>query len=101
MHERHGKDIFIATYSVAERDDGSRFSLAAWTESVETLLPKVECISFCSLVAGEPQPTAHVPWERVQQIVGHLITPTDHYPERFHVTDFPTEEQLAELASTA
>lgn len=36
-------------------------------------------------------------WDRVQSIVGHLMTETDDYPIRFFVDDFPTEEQLAAI----
>ena len=33
-------------------------------------------------------------WERVREIVGHLMEPVDIYRRRWHVSEFPNEEQL-------
>ena len=38
-------------------------------------------------------------WDRVVEVVGHLMEPLDIYPQRFRVSDFPTDEQLAAIGA--
>ena len=38
-------------------------------------------------------------WEKVVEVVGHLMTPQGMYPERFRVETFPTAEQLAAMGN--
>lgn len=38
-------------------------------------------------------------WERVREAVGDLLEPTEHYPARFRVREFPGEAVLAEIGS--
>jgi hypothetical protein len=38
-------------------------------------------------------------WERVREAVAHLLEPTDHYPARFRVRQFPDAERLKAIGS--
>jgi hypothetical protein len=40
---------------------------------------------------------ARASWDRVQQVIGHLLEPQGIYPVRYRVKGFPTAEQLAEM----
>jgi hypothetical protein len=99
LHEKQGKEAFVATFAVIEKDDGSMYSIASWTKGIESLLPKVDWIAFAIVDEGENGMAALAPWEKVEKVAGHLMKPTDHYPQRFRVTDFPTAEELKELGT--
>jgi hypothetical protein len=60
-------------------------------------LPRTNKIVFCR----EEQGFAAIgTWDRVQQIVGHLMTPMDDlYPPRFYVDEFPSDEQLRAIGN--
>ena len=45
---------------------------------------------------GEP-PAAIGDWDRVQEVVGDLMEETDHYPPRFRVREFPSNEALESI----
>jgi hypothetical protein len=36
-------------------------------------------------------------WEKAEQRVGHLMKPTDYYPRRVLVEQFPSEQELTAL----
>ena len=40
-----------------------------------------------------------VDWDRAVEIVGHLMKPMGFYPERFHVAEYPTDEQLRAMGA--
>jgi hypothetical protein len=71
-------------------------TMACWTEGVDTILPKTEIVVLmsvsrevscaCIQAAGE--------WDRVQEVVGHLMEPVGLYPERYRVRSFPTLDQM-------
>ena len=60
---------------------GHRLSYCVWTEGATSLLPKTERI----ILGGEDQAPVVVPWDKVVEIVGDLMTPMDMYPERYRV----------------
>lgn len=94
VHEKGGIDVFVATYNAVQKDDGTIYSYGTWGNGFESLLPKTDWITF---VRDDGDVPANAPWSKVQEIVGHLLSPTDHYPERFHVKAFPSDEELAAL----
>lgn len=95
LHEKDGIDIFVASYTASQNEDGRVMNYAVWSDGVDTLLPKAHTVIFFR--EGD-EVVASADWDKVQQIVGHLMTPeADLYPARFHVTEFPTAEQLAAI----
>src|SRR5262245_13582423 len=92
LHEQKAIDLFIASYSAVKKDDGSVFTYAVWSQDCHALLPKAEWLMF---FRGENDIPAVASWEEGEQVVGHLVQPTAHYPPRVEVSDFPTETELA------
>jgi hypothetical protein len=48
-------------------------------------------IRFVPIATG---PAALGDWGRVREVAGGLMEPTDHYPARYRVRDFPDAEAL-------
>jgi hypothetical protein len=97
IHENAGADIFVASYTAIRKDDGTNLSYAVWTKGVPTLLPKVDWIIFGSVAEEDKGTAAIASWEKAQQVVGRLMQPTDYYPVRVHITEYPTAAELEEL----
>lgn len=94
IHEKQGRDIFVASFEVAGKD-GVRFSYCAWPNGIETLLPKTEMVGLMG--SPEDEDPVFVSWESLTAVVGDLLQPTEYYPPRFRVTEFPNDEQLRQL----
>ena len=94
----HGEDLFIGTYQMFELD-GRLETVASWTETVDTLLPKTDLISFVFNLDAEKPSMILVPWDAAAAIVGPRLEPTAHWPERWRVTTFPDAGELAQLAA--
>jgi hypothetical protein len=101
LQKKSGQDIFVASYTAAKNDQtGEALSYCVWTESVVTLLPETELIM---LAVPKPDKGASMlakgSWEKVQQVVGHLMKRQEGYPPRYLVKDFPTAEECALIGS--
>jgi hypothetical protein len=90
-YERGGIAIFVASFSVAQRQGGSRVSYSVWGEGVDTLLPVTQKVAF--LREGEGL-VALGEWERVFEIIGDLMEMTEDYPRRYRVREFPDKALL-------
>jgi hypothetical protein len=92
LHRRTGRDIHVAKYKMAIKDDEVH-ATCAWAEGVtEALLPKTDTITF----VPQKGPPFIVPWAAVERIAGHRLEPMpEYYPERVRVRTFPTAEQCA------
>lgn len=93
-NEQAGRDIFEATFSAMERD-GVVVSYCAWTKGVVTSLPKTD---YVGLFVPEPKSMRFVRWENLQKIAAEIMLPLNHHPPRWLVEDFPSEEQIAQMA---
>ena len=70
---------------IAENVEGALYRSAS-----NTLLPETDKVGF----AKPPQDVvAFGTWEKVREVLGHLMEPTEAYPPRWHVTEFPNQEQ--------
>ena len=98
LQEVFGDDLFVASFKAAEDPNGEMFSYSTWTHDVRQLLPKTDFIGF---VDSEPKFLGMVPWDRVQQVCGHLMEPTAHWPARTRALEFPSNAELAELVKHA
>ena len=96
LHEKTGEDVFVPSFSVMEhKHTGQQVNYCIWTAGAISLLPRTERVIF----GGEGQETVMAPWEKVVEVVGHLMTPTGMYPERYRVEDFPTAAELATMGN--
>jgi len=96
FHEKTRQNIWVASYSAVKNDEtGKSHSYCVWSQGVDTLLPKVDQVYFF-VPKGEEEGSvvARASWDRVQQLVGHLMEPQGVYPVRYRAKQFPTEEQL-------
>lgn len=85
---------FVASFSAMRNEETQKLrSFCVWSP-VDSLLPRTQLVMF----AGGEGMVASGEWEHVVSIVGHLMVPDEnYYPTRFRVTEFPNEEQLAEI----
>jgi hypothetical protein len=93
-----GGDIFVGSVIVREDDEtGMVDTVSVWSEGVPTLLATADLVAFPRSDHDSGFVTA--PWRRVQSVLGHRMTATVHYPERWLVESFPSREELANLVS--
>ena len=91
------KDTFVASFSIVQHPETEHFmTYCVWPKDTLTLLPHTDRIAFMQ----EGKGPLMAEWDRAVEIVGHLMEPLDIYPERFRVSEFPTDEQLAAMGAT-
>ena len=95
LHETRGIDIHVASY-IAQEDRATQTlgSVTLWVDGLETLLPRAEQVIFATGEPEDPEYLGTGPWDRAVEAAGHLMEPTDYYPERWRISAFPTPEQL-------
>ena len=93
LHERDGIDVFVASLSAVQKQSGDLVTYCVWGRGVDALLPVAQKVILISKPGEDP--VAIGDWDRVRDVVGGLMEPTDDYPPRFRVREFPTEEALA------
>lgn len=92
LHEKEDIDVFVATHTVGEMDEKA-ISYCVWVEDVETLLPVADLVVF----VAEDEVVGRANWDRVREVMGEQMEDEGLYPIRYHVRDFPTEEQFAAM----
>jgi len=98
LYEQKGKDIFVAKYTLNQRETGGYASYGVWSKTVATLLPKTDLIAFFDPTKPESQRTLGLAkWDDVLRIASDLFLDTQMFPARFYVSKFPSEEQLADV----
>jgi hypothetical protein len=96
LHERDGVGVFVASFSAVEKpDNGGLVSYCVWGNGVDALLPVTQKIIFFREL-GE-RPAAIGEFDRVREVAGDLMEPTDHYPPRYRVRESPDEAALAAI----
>jgi hypothetical protein len=97
LDETTDKDTFVASFSIAQHPEtGDFMTYCVWPRDTLTLLPHTDRIAFMQ----EGKGPLLAEWDRVVEVMGGLMEPMDIYPQRFQVSDFPTEEQLAAIGAT-
>lgn len=97
--EQRNEEILAATF-LARRNSqtGELASYCMWARGMKSLLPKTDLIYFFDPTRPDGQRVvASARWERAEEILGNLLEPLDIYPERHRASDFPGENQIAEL----
>ncbi|GAA2396668.1 hypothetical protein [Dactylosporangium salmoneum] len=77
-------EAFVGSCTVAQRPDGSVFSVATWGEGVDTLLPRADFVAFASTGAE----TFFVAWDDMAREVD-LDPEPGIEPERFRLRAWP------------
>jgi hypothetical protein len=89
-------DAFVAGAMLAERPDGTTFSFASWGDGVDTLLPRVDFVSFPS----DDADTFFVSWRTLEREVD-LEPEPGVVPERFRLRTWPHPGVVARLRAAA
>ena len=95
-HERTGVDLFVATFGLLKKSDGTPASYCVWAVDVDTLLPCTDLVAFAFKRDGEPQ-TLLVRWADACRVAGERMETTGESPERLRVRTFPDAAQLQAL----
>ena len=91
-HQQAGEDIFVASFSGMGRKGTEELtSYCVWGKGVLAWLPRTDVVAF---IAEHGQQPLMVPWDRALEVTGNLMEPMGMYPERWRVTEFPSNEQL-------
>ena len=103
LHEKSKLDLWVASYSAAKNNDtGKLHSYCVWSQGVDTLMPKTEQVYFFVPKGHKGGDLVARPsWDRVQQVVAHLMERQEIYPVRYRVKAFPTADELALLQRDA
>ena len=97
LHAKNNEDIFTASYMVMDnKETGHLTTFSVWSKDVPTLLPRTDRIAFVQ----DGRDSLMAEWDRAVEIMGDSITPLDIYPQRFRVSEFPTEDQLTAMGAT-
>ncbi len=92
-----GDDAFVAKHVLVEDPNGALSSYCTWSRDVETLLPVTDRVA---LYEENTEPFL-VPWVAAVEVCGELLEPTNHYPERVRVREFPSSTELSILRGVA
>jgi hypothetical protein len=96
IHKIEDVDIFVSSYKIYEKKDGTAYSACVWTNGIDSSLPKAENIAF--LVDQEGKEHYIVPWDAAVSVVGDLLEKeADLTPVRYRVRDFPSAQQMSRL----
>jgi hypothetical protein len=99
LHGRRGLDLSVASTRIMAREDLGTLSFCVWPEDGAALLPRTEFIVFDK--AGDAAGPLLVPWAEAAGVVGDLMEPTEHVPERWCVRCFPDAAQWERLEAAA
>jgi hypothetical protein len=95
LKARYG-ELFIAELLLAERPDGSMFSVATWTDGVDTLLPRADYVGFSS-----DSERFFVPWEVAAVVAEPLLPEEGVAPDRYRVRSWPPSATMDSLRAAA
>jgi hypothetical protein len=97
VHQKQRIDVSVASYSGLKKKDGELVSYCVWGNRADSLLPVTQKVAF---MKGENVPPVFADWSRVIQTFGDLMEPTDDYPRRYRVREFPDEMMIDAIGST-
>ena len=99
LNQTQGKDIFVASYKLAESTDDEPYrNMTQVTEGVGlTLLPKADELAFLT----RAQEFLLVPWTVAEAVLGPALKRLTIHPVRYRHQGFPDAAQLEVLRSKA
>ena len=93
-----GTGVFVGSLIVRDEEaTGMTDTVSVWSEGVPTLLAAADLVAFPRSDRDAGFVTAS--WDRVREVLSHRMAATDHYPERWLVESFPSEEELSRLVT--
>jgi hypothetical protein len=89
------KSDLLPVMAMQVNETGHFASYCDWSKNVVSLLPRTDLIAF----VRDGKDPFMATWDRVVEVMGDSMTPLDIYPQRFQVSEFPTDEQLAAMGA--
>lgn len=90
-----GEDVFVATFSAMQSDNGEVFSFCTWAETVPTYLPRTDYVALVQVTEGTTgKQLGMVKWEEIMLHCSDLLSRQSFYPDRYFVDAFPSAEIL-------
>jgi uncharacterized protein YtpQ (UPF0354 family) len=91
-------DVYVAEFSAFEEESsGEVVSYCIWSDGIESLLPVTDRVFFVRVEGEDASVVSIARWDRVVESLGDMLGEQPGYPVRYRVSEFPDEEQLAEL----
>jgi len=100
LHEKEGKDIFVAAYQPFQFQGGRVSAWSIWSEAIPTLLPRSPLIILNRVVDGKPAQAGRYRWSDAERVCGGLMQPQGLCPERYLVERFPDEAMIRALGDS-
>ncbi|MCG8586901.1 MAG: hypothetical protein MI757_19530 [Pirellulales bacterium] len=99
LHADDENAPFVASLMVGQNDATGEITTTCCWSPLRILLTQADRVAFVAPTdnSEDGEVVAMATWDRVQQVVGHLMKPLDYYPPRFEVSEFPSGEQIAQL----
>lgn len=95
IHEKTGKDYFVASFKILEGKEKGEFSVCVWTKGVDSSLPQADSIAF---IVDPKRDMFVVPWDQAVEIAGgYMKEESGLIPPRFRARDFPGDDQVRRL----
>lgn len=98
LQKQLGEDVFVATYTAHQFDDGRIWTYCVWARDAGAILPETEDVFFY-----EPdEESLQVSWSDVHEIVGNCLERMPGAnPPRWRCTGWPDDKQMAQLRQRA
>ncbi len=89
-------DVFVASHTLMQKDDGTAFSFRVLSKGVHTWLPKTDIVMLLDPTLGgtPPRPIA---WEVFERETGAMLKRLPYQLDRFEVTTYPDEEAIQRM----
>jgi hypothetical protein len=95
VHKQTDQEVSVARLLLGQDEStGEAFSYCLWSPVVPALLPRTDRVAFMEEDDDLPM---LVDWDRVCEVLGHLMEPQGMYPERYRVEDYPYGHELEKL----
>jgi hypothetical protein len=100
IHAKSKTDIFVASYIVYKREDGSFFSQTVWPNGVDSLLPEADILVLG--IDPKAKNLLMLPWELSFPLLQDLMQCEEGLaPVRYRVRTFPDRDRIAKLRIAA
>ncbi|MDP2368853.1 hypothetical protein [Rhodoferax sp.] len=96
--ESKGQDIFVATFSLMQREHEAISSYCALTKGVNTWIPQTDSLVLVDL---ETEEQLVVAWAAFSEIATELLEKLPYLLPRYRVIDHPNDTQLARFRQLA
>jgi hypothetical protein len=99
-HDKAGVDVFVGSLIAGARQDESLFTVAVWTDGIDTLLPEADFVGFVADGSAPGADMFTVPWLAVANEMD-LVPADGLHPTRYRVTAWPAPEVIDRLRARA